>query len=487
MKYLLKVLLCLFLLSCNREQLPKPLTPEMLLSQFFLINGSSDTTLHTLHGAIIKISAGSFSIAGEVEIEVKEAFTALEILASGMLTESNGRPLRSGGMIYINAKTRGNVIELLKPINVSIPNNYYDSAMQVFKGIETDSGTINWTAPYPVDSSFQMKNWGLGKIMFESKCASCHILGKDVIAPNLAGIEERIPDRKRILQFVNNPIKLIHSDPYFLCLKQQYGSVMTSYPEFTSQDIDLLLNYINTEVAKNPSLKTPVKPCDLSADISSSGIASSPCGNDTVYQAQHKNDITILAEEVAVTNTDVMARRSVLQPKELEYLRQGFTDPNATSGMYDFEIRTLGWYNIDAFVEGYEGTTNVKLWASLYIEFDINMKVYLFCPDKKMLSVGQSIDTKKYYFDKIDGGIPLFKSDRAILFAFGSKDDKMYYGINEFIIQEEQAINIAIKETTEKELRQLLSSKAIDGIDVGIEKKETKIIPRICDEDTSLL
>ena len=96
--------------------------------------------------------AGSFNVSGLIQVEIKEAFTPAEIFAAGMTTESNGRLLRSAGMIYINASTKGKQAELLKPIKVSIPNQYYDSSMQVFKGIETDSSTVNWIDPVSTDT-----------------------------------------------------------------------------------------------------------------------------------------------------------------------------------------------------------------------------------------------------------------------------------------------------------------------------------------------
>lgn len=88
----------------------------------------------------------------------------------------------------------------------------------------------------------------------------------------------------------------------------------------------------------------------------------------------------------------------------------------------------------------------------------------------------------KGYFNKINDGIPLFLRDSAILFAFGSKDEKMFYGISEFVIKSEQTIKIEIKETTEKEIREALFSKSLEGIDLGIEKKEKKIIKKDCNE-----
>ncbi len=98
----------------------------MLARQDFLINADKDTQLATLHGSFIHIAAGTFNSKEPVNIEIREAFTSAEILAAGLTTTSNGRPLRSGGMIYFNATVAGDSIALQKPVDISMPNEYYD-------------------------------------------------------------------------------------------------------------------------------------------------------------------------------------------------------------------------------------------------------------------------------------------------------------------------------------------------------------------------
>jgi mono/diheme cytochrome c family protein len=493
-------ILFIALSACNKQNTaPKPFTKEMLPSQFFQINTDKDTSLETAHGSLLRISAGSFSIEGSITIEVKEAFTPAEILAAGLTTESNGRPLRSGGMIYVNGFSKEKPIEIIKPIKISIPNQYYDAGIQIFKGVETDSNTINWQDPVKPDTTPQIKNWVTGKAIFKAKCASCHNIFKQSTGPALADVEFREPwnDRKRIYEFIRNPSGFMSTDRYTQHLKAQYGSMMTAFPGLGTEGTNAVLDYIKNEQYR-PGVKeeeenfsdsisnaTPVAAISDTgyneSDTSLYPIINSPCKEDTVYISLKKQNQSFFQDDIDSLFNSKQLETS--KPEDLEGLRNGFTDPNPTEGMYDFEIKTFGWYNVDAYVEGYAGTINVKLYAQIRVDFNIVMHVYLFCPKNKMLSVGYEKKGDTYFFNKINNGIPLFINDKAILFAFGSKGDKMYYGISEFRVQGQQTIIINVKETTEENIREALYSKEIEGIDLGIEKKEQKIIKSNCDEN----
>lgn len=175
MRFINFLLIAVFLLSCqttDKAITNTPFTSSILPPQTFLVNSEKDTVLKTIHGSLIRISAGSFVQKGEVRLEIKEALSPAEIFAAGLSTESNGQPLASGGMIYINTVDKNTA--LLKPLRVSIPTNSIEPAMQVFKGVETDSGRINWTDPQPLDSTPLQNSIAIGKAIFRAKCIACH-------------------------------------------------------------------------------------------------------------------------------------------------------------------------------------------------------------------------------------------------------------------------------------------------------------------------
>jgi mono/diheme cytochrome c family protein len=475
-------LLLLLLSACTNNRLQQSvLTPNNLKSTFISLTVAEAYNLKTPKGAILKIAKNSFATKGKVQLEIKEAYTLQDILLAGLATESNGKPLKSSGMIYVNATADGKTVELLQPIKISIPTAIYDDKMQLFKGEIQSDISINWVDPQPLDTSLTARKLLLGKRLFKANCASCHKPMKDFTGPALAGCRERSPDRDWPYRFTVNTHRMTEGDNYARELIKKYSSAMPQF-NLSREDVNAILDYCDNEAALNPFANVNTTPMQGIADSISSNTIKKPCGYDTIYYAEPDTSITILQYDTLLNE---LPESNINNYKEEEYkenLRQGFTDPNITNGMYDFKIKTLGWYNVDAFFEGYQGSTFVILKAQLQIQFEAEMHVYLFCPDKKFLSVAYNRKGNNYLFDKVNGKIPLFLNDNAIIVAFGSKADKMFYGTASFNIKTEQTITIQIKETTEAQLKSFIQNNKIDGIEIDINKKDDfNIIEKPCD------
>ena len=94
-----------------------------------------------------------------------------------------------------------------------------------------------------------------GAAIFQSNCASCHSITKNLTGPALAGVESRGPwsDRQKLYDWIHNPAKFMQTDAYTQGLKGQYGGVvMTGFPQLSTKEIDAIIDYIN----KAPKPKT---------------------------------------------------------------------------------------------------------------------------------------------------------------------------------------------------------------------------------------
>ena len=88
-----------------------------------------------------------------------------------------------------------------------------------------------------------------GKLLFKAKCASCHIIGKNFMGPSLCGFEERGPwsERENVYQWIKNPVEFMKKNEYARNLKETYnGVLMQAFPNLTNEDIDEIINYINS-------------------------------------------------------------------------------------------------------------------------------------------------------------------------------------------------------------------------------------------------
>ncbi|MBL7738497.1 MAG: c-type cytochrome [Chitinophagaceae bacterium] len=91
-----------------------------------------------------------------------------------------------------------------------------------------------------------------GQTLFQSKCAACHNVFKDLTGPALGGLETRGPwaDRQELYKWVRNPEGYMKADEYTQGLKAKYNSIMTAFPALKDEEIDAIVTYIDTEFKK---------------------------------------------------------------------------------------------------------------------------------------------------------------------------------------------------------------------------------------------
>ena len=87
---------------------------------------------------------------------------------------------------------------------------------------------------------------GNGKMLFQDNCASCHSIIKDLTGPALAGVEDRIKNKKLLYAWIRNSQAVLKTgNPYFKDLVKKYDNVtMTSFPNLSDDEIAAILDYI---------------------------------------------------------------------------------------------------------------------------------------------------------------------------------------------------------------------------------------------------
>ena len=86
-----------------------------------------------------------------------------------------------------------------------------------------------------------------GRTLFMTNCSSCHAINKRLTGPALAGINERVTDKKLLHDWIRNNKKVLQSgNDYFNTLYKEYGQVsMNVFPNLSDDDIDAILAYID--------------------------------------------------------------------------------------------------------------------------------------------------------------------------------------------------------------------------------------------------
>lgn len=127
-------------------------------SQFFTINGTTGGVVTGERGTVINFPANGFAyypslqiVKGDVIIELRELYNPSDMIFANKPTVSNGRPLMSGGELYIRAISVNDGIEVkLAPgiyyqaiMPTSIAN--MSMSMDVFFGEDTTvEAPVNW-------------------------------------------------------------------------------------------------------------------------------------------------------------------------------------------------------------------------------------------------------------------------------------------------------------------------------------------------------
>ena len=83
-----------------------------------------------------------------------------------------------------------------------------------------------------------------GKKLFNANCAACHKLNKRAVGPALRGISSKY-DREWLYSWIKNSTAMVKSgDAQAVAIYEEYnGSVMTSFQQFSNDDIDNIIAY----------------------------------------------------------------------------------------------------------------------------------------------------------------------------------------------------------------------------------------------------
>jgi cytochrome c2 len=471
--------LILLTATCTTTKKKPPqtlLTPRLLESQVFNIEPGKAQTIRTKNGATIQLPENALELAGSgpVQLEIREAYTLEAMLLAGLVTESNGRPLSSGGMIYLSARQNNRDIALQKKAVISIPLTNYSAGMQVYKGRLNGDSTINWVQPRALDSTPDQL-LASGKQLFMSNCASCHGIKKTGAGPALENILNRVPSRKWLYAYTRNwraafefkDSTGFNYSTYSCCKSQLTPTEMPSFPSLSDSALDAIYLYIQSESASLVNTNADIcAPCLLlKEDI---GEKQNTTLQDAGVQEQSQNNTLLddAGQEQLQTNT-------LQKPAEWEgQLRKGFTDM-PVSGEYTFSIETLGWYNIDADYAGLPGTTLCSVDVTVSNPpASPALNVYLLAPAKKNLSVSNSNIGNVYSFSKVDGKIPLHLNDGALVLAFAEQGGKVLYGIRFFNVQQSNQLQVALQEAGSADFEKIIAGLRFDGLNMQVQTRK---------------
>jgi mono/diheme cytochrome c family protein len=481
--HLLFFIAVIFCCSCNTKQKwPKQqvLATANIPLQLYEIDPGMENSIRTQNGATVRFPKDAFMLngTGKVQVRIQEAYTMKDILKAGLVTEADGKPLTSSGMIYLNAQQDGKDISLKQKAGISIPVSNYNENMQLYKGEYTADSSINWVQPTPLDT-IPTVMIAAGKSLFLQNCAACHSIQKSTTGPALYDILNRVPSKEWLYAYTRNWEEAFsfkdstgfNYRAYSCCISTYSPSTMNKFPQLSDAALDALYGYIQYESDKNPlpGFENPAKICLPCLTAKPVTVALPGNWDSTNTQLYIPNEDTPIIKTPENKPAD---------PTELEkgFRTNGFTDAPETFN-YQFSIETLGWYNVDAEMAGLPGTEYCALSATINNKpKKAQLNIYLVIPAKKNLSVCNEEKNGVYYFNKVNGKIPLHLDDKAFLIAFGEEDGKLIYGIKPFITKLENKLNITLSTTTENAFVKNIAALGMEGLQFTVKKSDPVLL-----------
>lgn len=499
-------------------------TPDDFPADEYTINTERDTILVTKNGALLKIPQGAIDAGSkkQVTLEIKEAFTIDQMIRAGLTTRSGEEPMSSGGMIFINTK-KGQDASLKKKIDVALPTRFKEPGMKLFKGETGSDGQINWVKPDTLPVTAYDKRMENGKAIFNSKCKSCHSLGKMLTGPDLAHYLRQFSGDTLLVRGYNlhlprfqgfypelmdtssgyeNPLaaKLAHLSEelklnqyiYFCNQKREFGSLGTGFPDLTEADYDGIYQYIQQE---SDRLHLPMPKLREQSDCVDSCIAYLKKRN--VLLSRKEETENKKAAQIRDNGTQTVETRnpvdvpaspdtpSLSVSNQLIFTDKEVVNPvNQTAVYYQFSIETFGWYNVDVLLKEVNGNTKVELAVRITGSYQEKLDVYLIVPDKKIYTKGglKNDGSGRYAFAYTDGSIYLPVGATAYILGMTENADGVVFALQSFTISASQEISIELKQSSTENFNKVI--KQLNMSDIKISAKETKNAESIRKADT---
>ncbi|HEY9258128.1 cytochrome c [Chitinophaga sp.] len=434
-RYLLYCLLALMsCAACNSGNDVKQSLTHQLPSEYFTVDIRADTLLQTAKGTRIHIPAGAISSKNghTIKLEVKEAYSIADIVKAGLFTQSNGQPLSSGGMLFINPVGDPGAT-IVKPIDVQIPTDFITKGMELFKGEWAKDSSINWTNPTPLIAGEEERRVDAGNVIFQQNCTSCHAIDRKLAGPPLLHTTARHSFEWLEDYIVNSAAVLASGDCYANHLFDKYNKTpMTSFPNLRGADMHDLLAYIDNESKRIN--KTGYDLTKRRADSCAAYL--------NTLNALHRKRRQLVAENGAPVRIDPGTGR----PPQMIEVPDNMVAATSSSAYYNFEMETFGWFNVDILLKGIPGYENSNLRVRITGTVSENTQVFMIIPDDKIYLIGGLLagSNDEYGFFTKDGNIPLPQKKKAYIMATGETNGVLLFGTTVFETSLKQELTITL-------------------------------------------
>ncbi|MBD0258854.1 MAG: cytochrome c [Cytophagales bacterium] len=413
------------------------LNEQQLGSTRFTVRAGRDTLLRSPGGTLLFVPRNGFlhpdgsPASGPVAVTVREALAPADMVLAHLTTTSDGRPLESGGMVFVDATQAGQPLRINPdaPLGVSLPTGERLPGMQVFTGQRDDAGRLNWVNPVPLADTTLGNRMALGARLFRANCAVCHALDSLVVRPPLATVHTR-RQQVWLYAFIRNSMWLLQlGDSVTVTLYNQYNKQVMPAFDFTPKEIAALLTYLSGGSFRADSLEALP---DGDVAHTTLGLPRIPPGSERA------GFFDVVDGPVSVPlPADTM-------PDPLYYV---------------FDLKGLGWINVDRFPD--ETTPRVPFFVRLAPEGLEQVSVTILFKKERVFLEARLGKNDRYTFSPYeDEALSLLPAGRKATVVVTAYQDGAYcLGLKDVVIGQAGTVTVLPARTTAEQLVKTLNAR----------------------------
>ena len=481
--------------NTKSQKLFNQLRPE---SQKFQINADSDNIITGKNGTQFFVPKNSFINAdgelvnGKVDIELIEVLSVADFIKTNLQTVSNGQPLQSEGMVYIDAKSSGQQVALAtdKRIQIELPNiNKIPTAsdIKIFSGNYDTSGNINWTEsgkienkliPLPLEL-FDYKTWPSFGFIRVPKNEGYQAPGNDETEDSTTFKQPSLKNTFIATREFEERFPHIYSAEWAIGHYTSYYSttVQTGRMIKDSTISKIYLNNLDKDLWYCDSIayaymKTWVGKAEFNSYFYSEGEKYDLLNAFKNFYQQRLTTVVLFPADIDLSKNDAREKLIAKGFKEIEvdeilgaYERQNKIvtarrnkETAQSISTNSFAVAKLGWINCDQFYN--EPTAKeANILASV-----TNLETYEFATltliinGRRIALNGTLGDNSKYTFTgKSQPYTRLPIGERATIIGISYKNDRPYLGIKEIVISEKGNYDIDLQASSTQDINTKLN------------------------------
>lgn len=402
----------------------------------YTISSSADTTLFGPQGTRIFIGSETFQFedgrpaTDSITIELKEFYNKEDIILADLATISGDRLLETGGMIYIDASSNGEKLEINKNerIVVHFPKEQNDyRSMNLFFADETatDSSVQNWTVDTIdlVKTTVTLSSYGYTWLSHDDS-TDFEYIPKNYVDTGyywspLDFHVNQFDFSKQAMEEISNYTDRLEID-----------FVLTKKGKITKSKVNANVTSVtNKEIIKFMNTLPEFEPCK-----DKNGVISNLDGHITIAGG---NIIPIYKSDSKYI-TSFNSKYSKFENSPIKNMN------DAELSYYMFSVSKLGWINCDRFIDTEE---TIDLLAQTPVNPGTKLKMVFSDIDGVLIAV---VNDGKYTFSKVPVG-------RQVT-IIGIKNDNGQFStaFKEITISDKPLDVLTFEETTLANLREKL-------------------------------